>query len=268
MMNRKIIGITALAAIIALTMLYMTTSSKTVPQEQSAVTMQTANLQSSPTELVTPVDSVIDSEPSAGEQTTETLEEAETIISSDHVINVEEALKPREMGATDAPVLIEEYASLSCSHCAQFSRETFEKLKEAYIDTGKVRFIYNDYPLNAPAMDAAMVARCLPEDRYFKFVKFLFETQENWAFEADYKKKLVQNAKLSGATEELVNACLENQELKQGLITRMQKAAEDHNIQSTPSFIINGTETLKGAQDFESFSKAIDARLEESPAAP
>lgn len=181
-------------------------------------------------------------------------------------IDVAAALAPRVLGSESAPVTIEEFASLSCSHCAYFSNEIFEKIKEAYIDTGKVKFTYTDFPLNAPAMDGAMLARCLPEDRYFKFVKFLFETQNDWAFGTDYRQKLEQNAKLSGAGESLVKACLENDALKQGLVEKMQKASADHDIKSTPSFIINGTELYRGAHSFEDFSKLIDKKLEESTA--
>lgn len=178
-------------------------------------------------------------------------------------IDVEAALADRALGDPNAPIVIKEYASLSCGHCANFHKNTFEKLKEAYIDTGKVYFIYGDFPLNTPARDASMIARCLPEDKFFKYIKFLFDTQEDWAYGSNHLKGLRQNAKLLGATDELLNACLTNPKLKEGLALEMQKASTEYQVQSTPSFIING-ELARGAHSFESFQKIIDKKLEES----
>ena len=107
-------------------------------------------------------------------------------------------LADRSLGNPDAPVQVHEFASLTCTHCADFSKQTFEAFKVAYIDTGKVFFTYHDFPLNAPALEATMIARCLPETRYFQFVSFLFQTQDKWAFSEDYKKSLNQNVKLLG----------------------------------------------------------------------
>lgn len=153
-------------------------------------------------------------------------------------------LSPRTLGTPDAPIKVEEFASLSCSHCANFHKTTFQTLKTDYIETGKVFFVYNDFPLNASALEASMLARCLPEQHYFKFIGFLFENQDKWAFEPDYREKLIQNAKLLGQTEESAKACIENQSHKQDLIAKVQKASEEHNISSTPSFLLNGQPVL------------------------
>jgi len=178
------------------------------------------------------------------------------------IIDLKAALAPRIMGDENAPVTIEEFASLTCSHCAHFNKETFSALKEKYIDTGKVKFIYNDFPLNAPALEAAMVARCLPEARYFQFIKFLFETQDQWAFNKDYSASLKQNSKLLGLNDESYEACVENEALKGGLAQKMQEAGKKHEIKSTPSFVINGTEKINGAQPLAAFEKVIDRLLE------
>jgi protein-disulfide isomerase len=181
-------------------------------------------------------------------------------------INVAKALESRVLGDANAPVTINEYASLTCSHCAHFSNETFDKLKEKYIDTGKVRFIFNDFPLNAPALEASIVARCLPHDRYFQFIKFLFETQEQWAFNAKYSDSLKQNAKLLGLSEEAYAVCTSNEKLKGELVMRMQAAAKEHTIDATPTFIITakaGSEQkISGAKPLEDFSKVIEPLLE------
>ena len=175
-------------------------------------------------------------------------------------IDVAAALAERKEGDANAPVKIEEFASLTCSHCGDFYRNTFPKIKEEYIDTGKVEFTYTDFPLNAPALDAAMVARCIPESRYFSFIKLLFDKQKDWAFDENYRTLLQRDVALLGLNSELFAACLSNDELKEGLLERMQAASTKHEINSTPSFLING-ELMAGAKSFEDFKKAIDKHL-------
>lgn len=175
--------------------------------------------------------------------------------------DVNAAMMPRVMGNPDAPVKVEEFASLSCSHCADFYKNTFPKLKADYIDTGKVFFIYTDFPLNAPALDAAMVARCLPPAHYFNFIKMLFENQAQWAYGEDHRDILQKNAGMLGMSTDSFNACVNNEDLKKALTTRMTEAADKHKVQSTPSFVLNGTDLLKGSHDYESFKAKIDALL-------
>ncbi len=179
-------------------------------------------------------------------------------------INIEQAMAPRVLGAPDAPVTIEEFASFSCGHCATFHINTFPELKEKYIDTGKVRFIFTDFPLNAPALDASIIARCLPEDKFFRFIKFLFDTQEDWAFSGRHRQALTQNAKLLGISDERLDACMKSVELRAALMAQMQVVSQNQQIQSTPSFIINGTETIRGAQSFNTFRTIIEKILKES----
>ncbi len=184
--------------------------------------------------------------------------------SETNAFDVKAALASRTLGNADAPVTVEEFASLSCGHCARFHKDVFPKLKKEYIDTGKIRFTYTDFPLNAPALDAAMISRCLPESRYFQFVKFLFDTQDNWAFSRKHRESLKQNAKLLGLTDEAFDSCLNNQDLRQGLVEIMENAGKSHEIKSTPSFIVNGNQVLKGGQSLSSFQKIIDPLLKKS----
>lgn len=179
-------------------------------------------------------------------------------------IDIDAAMADRVLGDPKAPVRIDEYASLTCSHCSHFSKTTFDALKEQYIDTGKVMFVYHDFPLNAPALEAAMVARCLPADKYFQFIKFLFETQEQWAFGKDYSASLKQNSKLLGLSEEKYDSCVSNEMLKARLVTVMQKASDDLEIASTPTFIFNGDPKarISGALPLDAFKKVIDPLLE------
>lgn len=169
-----------------------------------------------------------------------------------------EPLGERTLGNPAAPTRIEEFSSLTCPHCAHFHKETFPLLKERLIDTGKVFFVFTDFPLNAPALDAAMVARCLPPERYFTFIAFLYESQDSWAYDSDYKTKLRQNAKLAGMSDERFESCLADTALKEGLVARMQERAAKHQIAATPSFLINDKTVVSGALSFESIEKAIN----------
>ncbi len=173
-------------------------------------------------------------------------------------IDLEAALAPRSIGNPDAPVKIQEFASLTCSHCAHFHKETFPDLKAKFIDTGDVYFTFTDFPLNAPALDAAILSRCMPEQHYFKFIKLLFDTQNQWAFTQNYKKTLSQNAKLLGASDELIEACWDSKELRQTIVDRMQAASKEHEVKSTPSFVFNNEETMPGAQQIKMFEKKIE----------
>lgn len=186
------------------------------------------------------------------------------IIDTASTLDVEAALAQRVLGDESAPVTIQEFASLSCSHCATFHKETFSKLKEEYIDTGKIRFIFTDFPLNASALAASMVARCLPEQSYFKFISFLFNTQDDWAFAQDYQKKLNQNAKLLGLNDDDFKECMNNMTLRTGLAIKMEAAKKKHGIKSTPSFVINGKELITGSLSIDVLRKLIDGLLPEN----
>lgn len=168
----------------------------------------------------------------------------------------------RTLGSPDAPVKVIEYSSLTCGHCASFHNEDLTKIKEAYVDTGKVQFIFREYPLNQPAVIASQILRCMPEDKFVNFMGLLFEQQQNWAYEADYKAKLVQYAKLAGLGEDKINACVDNIELKEAIIARMKTAGDKYKIASTPTFIVNdGAKVIVGHQPFAFFQSTFDGLL-------
>jgi protein-disulfide isomerase len=167
-------------------------------------------------------------------------------------------------GDKTAPVVMIEYASLSCPHCSTFYREAFEKLKEEYIDSKKVQFVYRDFPLNQPALSAGMLAVCHsknPED-YYGFVKVLFKTQDSWAFDSKYLEKLEGIAKLESISSEGFKRCMENKELQSKILNARIVAAKSLHIQSTPTFFING-EASEGYVDYLTLKKIIDKKLQE-----
>ncbi|MGQ0527526.1 MAG: DsbA family protein [Alphaproteobacteria bacterium] len=177
------------------------------------------------------------------------------------VIDSDDALEERALGEKNATVKIEEYASLTCSHCAHFYNEIFPKLKSKYIDSGKVRFVFSDFPLNAPAMHAAMIARCIPEAQYFDFIDTLFAEQEKWGFDPNYLAYLKATAAKHGVNGATYQTCLQNTEIQQGIVKRMEAAQAQWQINSTPTFVINNKKTINGTVSFEEFSKTIEEAL-------
>jgi len=165
-----------------------------------------------------------------------------------------DVLGVRGVGNPDAPVQVREYFSLTCNHCADFHKNTFPQLKSKYIDTGKIYFIYEEMPLNGPALYGSMIARCLPEERYSEFVGLLLETQADWAFGGNFKEALQKNAALAGMGEEDFNACFENEELRLAIADNIDKSSQAWKIGSTPSFVFNnGERILRGGQPIEVF---------------
>ncbi len=166
------------------------------------------------------------------------------------------------IGEDDAPVTIIEYASMSCPHCATFHLDVLPDLKERYISEGNAKLVMRHFPLNEPALRAAMLTRCVPKDKYYTFLKVLFKTQDKWAFDADFKEQLSGIAKVGGMSQEEFDACMDNSELETTLLQERLEAMQALNIQSTPTFFVNG-EKLQGSGDVEIFAKAIDPLLEE-----
>jgi protein-disulfide isomerase len=164
------------------------------------------------------------------------------------------------MGDPSAPVTVIEYASMTCTHCAHFAKETFPEFKEKYIDTGKVYFIFREFPLDPVATAAFMLARCVPESQYFTFVEAMFKNQDLWAFTDDRIGGLTKMAKQAGLTQEKFDECLKNQELLDGVNWVRQRGAETFEVSSTPTFFINGEE-VRGALPFDEFEKLITAHL-------
>lgn len=169
-------------------------------------------------------------------------------------------LEEMALGEEDAPVTIVEYMSLTCPHCAAFHQNTFEALKEKYIDTGQVRMIVRDFPFDPRAAAGAMLARCAPDGKYFPMISMLFEQQSNWAAAENAQAALLQLSKMAGFTQDSFEACLTNQELLDDVNEVRRKAAEEFDVQSTPTFIING-QRYAGNMSIEQMSAIIDGQL-------
>jgi protein-disulfide isomerase len=177
---------------------------------------------------------------------------APTVTAEDHVL-----------GKADAPITIIEYASLTCPHCAEFDRDTLPKVKEAWIDTGKAKLVFRDFPLDGLALRAAMVAHCWPADRYFGFIDTLFQTQITWARAPDPHVALGRIAKLGGISDEQFENCLKDEKLADSVAASGLTAQKQYGVDSTPTFFINGVKVL-GAVSYTEFDKALSAALSKS----
>ena len=144
------------------------------------------------------------------------------------------------IGDAAAPITIIEYASMTCPHCASFHADTLPALTRDYLDTGKARLVFRDFPLDGLALAAAQLARCAGEARYFAFIDVLFREQQTWATAPDPVAALGRIARLGGLSAERFTACLDDSDLTRGIVERRAAAVDEYEIQSTPSFIING----------------------------
>jgi protein-disulfide isomerase len=171
------------------------------------------------------------------------------------------AIGDMALGSDKAPVTIIEYASMTCSHCAHFAVTTFPKLKERYIDTGKVRYIFREFPLDPLAAGASLLARCADKDKYFSIVDLLFHTRDQWAIQNPIEP-LFNVVKQAGFTREAFNACLDtkNNENSRKILAAIEagrnRASDKFKVQSTPTFFING-KRVAGAISIEEIEKEI-----------
>jgi len=172
------------------------------------------------------------------------------------------ALPDMAMGSEKASVTIVEYASMTCPHCAHFDETTFPELKKRYIDTGKVRFIFREFPLDTLASAAFMLARCAGEkdsSKYFAMIDTLFRQQQQWVT-AKPVPPLLAIAKQAGFTEKSFDDCLANQKLLDGIQNVRQRAIDVFKVHSTPTFFVNGG-MYPGALGIEDLAKIIDPQL-------
>jgi protein-disulfide isomerase len=166
------------------------------------------------------------------------------------------------IGSDKAPVTVIEYASMTCPHCAHFEETTLPELKKRYIDTGKVRYVMREFPLDALAAAGFMLARCAGPDKYETVVETLFAKQADWAMVQKPIPPLMAIAKQFGFTEESFNTCLANQKVLDDIQAVRDHAVNKLGVNSTPTFFINGKRFV-GDLSIEVMAKEIDPYLKE-----
>jgi protein-disulfide isomerase len=165
------------------------------------------------------------------------------------------------LGKEGAPITIIEYASMGCPHCAHFALETFPKLKEKYIDTGKVRYTFREFPLDSLAAAASMLMRCTDKEKFFPLMELLFKTQEPWYVRQPIEP-LFNVVKQTGYSREAFNACLDtknnanSQKILAAIESTRNDAADKLGVNSTPTFFING-KRVPGALSLEEMEKEM-----------
>ena len=166
-------------------------------------------------------------------------------------------LGENELGNKEAPVTIIEYASTTCPHCANFNKTTFPELKKRYIDTGKVRFVFREFPLNDIDFFAFMLTRCISKDKFFPFLEVLFQQQDKWVVSppASPLPPLQAIARQVGFTDESIEACRKDKKVFDGVSWSSDQGSK-LGVHSTPTLFING-KMYSGALSIEEVEKAM-----------
>lgn len=181
-------------------------------------------------------------------------------------VPVEELMKPTDLpdiaiGPADAKVTIVEYASMTCGHCANFATKVFPEIKTKYVDSGKIRFIMREFPLDNLAAAASMLSRCAGGDKSLPMIETLYEKQADWAFtNGNPVPKLFDIAKQAGFTQESFDKCLTDQKLLDQVTAQRTRASETFGVASTPTFFING-KRLTETPTLAAFDKVIEPLL-------
>ena len=169
-------------------------------------------------------------------------------------------IPPRSVGSATAKNVVEEWFSFTCPHCAAFAREIYPDIRSKLVDTGRVRYVFREFPRDRLDLAAAEVARSLPVSRYEPFILALLAGQQQWAFtkEGDPKDELAKMAALAGMPRSAFDKVLDDKTLEQALLSQQSEAEQKYNIDSTPTFIVNGT-AHAGELSFEQFSAMLVA---------
>ncbi|PPC86472.1 MAG: disulfide bond formation protein DsbA [Hyphomicrobium sp.] len=181
-------------------------------------------------------------------------------------VPVEELMKPTDLpdiaiGPADAKVTVVEYASMTCGHCANFATKVFPEIKTKYVDSGKIRFIMREFPLDNLAAAASMLSRCAGGDKSLPMIETLYEKQADWAFtNGNPVPKLFDIAKQAGFTQESFDKCLTDQKLLDQVTAQRTRASETFGVASTPTFFING-KRLTETPTLAAFDKVIEPLL-------
>jgi protein-disulfide isomerase len=172
------------------------------------------------------------------------------------------SLPDMALGPANATVTITEYASMTCPHCAAFNEQVFPKIKAEYIDTGKVRYVFREFPLDIKAAAGSMLSRCIANGdapKYFAVTDMLFRQQNDWVTK-NTTETLTRIGKQAGLSQPQVETCLKDQSLLDKIVADQKYASEVLKVDSTPTFFVNG-EKIKGETSIEEFEKKINPLL-------
>tara|TARA_B100000579_G_C22596927_1_gene740765 strand:+ start:108 stop:716 length:609 start_codon:yes stop_codon:yes gene_type:complete len=176
------------------------------------------------------------------------------------IVDTIEALQDKKIGEKSAKIKMVEFASLTCGHCAKFHNEVFPRLQSEFIDTGKILFIYKDFPLDKFALKASVIARCSGNDKFFSFLKVLYSKQKDWTRTQDPFKSLLKIAKLGGLKNDEIKVCVGNKSIEDGILKQRLTSSKKYDIKATPTIYFNG-EKYNGDLTYEALKLKIDSLL-------
>ena len=186
-----------------------------------------------------------------------------TVISSEsnsRIVDTIEALQEKKIGTGSAQIQMLEFASLTCGHCAKFHNEVFPKIKTEFIDTGKIDFVYKDFPLDKFALKASVIARCSGNERFFNFLKVLYSKQKDWTRSSDPFKSLLKIAKFGGLKNDEIKVCVGNKSIEDGILKQRLESTKKFDIKATPTIYLNNKK-YEGDLTYEALKLKIDSLL-------
>ncbi len=220
-------------------------------------TIDSAEMASTETDATTETEVVSEEDALNTDSATETSETEATKPAID--LDIVTLATPRILGDANAPVKISEHSSFTCGHCGSFHATNFKNIKADYIDTGKAYIVFDDFPRNRPDLLIGAIARCVPNQAYFNFIQLIFESQKDWISKPDYIDLIKQNAILAGGDANKIEACYESTELQEIMAQRREDAHKNHDVNATPTIVINDSVTIGGMDNYEEIKKALDA---------
>ena len=166
------------------------------------------------------------------------------------------------IGDKSAPITVIEYSSLSCNHCANFHLNTLPQLIKEYVDTGKIKIVFRDFPLNYPALMGSMVLQCIDSNIRYDYLSLLYILQSKWVKPEPEiaQKEVFKIVQASGMTKDQFESCLNNEDQRKKILRGLVNAQNEFTIGTTPSFLINGT-LLEGNKSMKDFKKILDPLL-------
>lgn len=192
---------------------------------------------------------------------TEAVETIEPMVEKavDNGMNVADMMADRVLGDENAPVTMIEFASTTCGHCAAFHNERLPEVKKELIETGKLKLILREFPLDGIALKASMMLRCAPADKYYKLAEVVFANQTRWARSPDPIDALTKYGMLAGLSKDKIKACMSNEDLEKAILAGLQAAQKEFEIRATPTFIFNnGADKMQGVHDIETIKATVE----------
>jgi protein-disulfide isomerase len=176
------------------------------------------------------------------------------------ILEAASPLGDRVLGKADASVVLIEYASATCPHCAEFHTALLPLIKTEYIDTGKIKFIFREFPLDQMALGVFMLTRCLPEEKFFPVTDLMFRRQQLWMKAPNPNTEITKIMIMAGMDKSAFEACLKREDMARLMRDYAQKSAKDFGIKGTPALFLNG-QMIDGHKEMSEVKGAIDAAI-------